>query len=389
MKPAHRRYSERDSPDWSPRTMSPLAGRRRWLHIWSPWYPVTSTRRARCASAPRKYTSSPLASAARNGSSGPGGASGPRQASRARRRSRTPRAWAIAPPLSGAPLLDGATGRAQILRQAREGRLEEPSVRREVAEIAAWRGLGTLAQRPAVPDEVVEVGEAHGPRRGGDAAGVARQAVADRFEVRVIPGVGRVHVGADGDEQAGERVGHAHPASHLVRVQPVHGRAGRNERDAPAAAARSGAEHEIGLVESRPGELAVPYRLAEPVGRRLDIGAVEYLDCRVAAVTARQPGERWPAGDGRVAEVHASFLGRSFEAARGRRRAVAWHPVTIHRRGADLAGPQHRGQALAEAPSGPEEQLVREIEPDPHQHGRCVGRRDRRQRPARHMVAPE
>src|SRR2546429_1193522 len=104
MKPAQRRYSERDSPDWSPRTMSALGARGRLLHIWSPWYPVTSTRRARCASAPRKYTSSPLASAARNGSSGPAGASGPRQASRARRRSRTPRAWAIAPPLSGAPL---------------------------------------------------------------------------------------------------------------------------------------------------------------------------------------------------------------------------------------------------------------------------------------------
>jgi len=63
--------------------MSALGARGRLLHIWSPWYPVTSTRRARCASAPRKYTSSPLASAARNGSSGPAGASGPRQASRA------------------------------------------------------------------------------------------------------------------------------------------------------------------------------------------------------------------------------------------------------------------------------------------------------------------
>src|SRR5436189_3793 len=299
MKPAHRRYSERDNPDWSPRTMSALGARGRLLHIWSPWYPVTSTRRARCASAPRKYTSSPLASAARNGSSGPGGASGPRQASRARRRSRTPTAWAIAPPLSGAPLLDGSNA---------------------IASCSPYGCASTVTAGESYPLEMVPS---------------IRNGTARSDELRFC----------------------ARPARD----------ASRNPRY--AAASRSGAEHEIGLVESRPGELAVPYRLAEPVGRRLDIGAVEYLDCRVAAVTARQPGERWPVGDGRVAEVHASFLGRSFEAARGRRRAVAWHPVTIHRRGADLAGPQHRGQALAEAPSRPEEQLVRETEPDRPQHG--------------------
>src|SRR5207245_10040762 len=72
------------------------------------------------------------------------------------------------------PQRDGTIGRAQILRQAREGRLEEPSVRREVAEIAVWRGLGPLPRRPAVPYEGGEVGEAHGPRRAGDAAAGAR-----------------------------------------------------------------------------------------------------------------------------------------------------------------------------------------------------------------------
>src|SRR2546430_9253399 len=56
----------------------------------------------------------------------------------------------------------------------------------------------------------------HGPRRGGDAAGVARQAVADRFEVRVIPGVGRVHVGADGDERSEEHTSELQSQSNIV-----------------------------------------------------------------------------------------------------------------------------------------------------------------------------
>src|SRR6266571_2685720 len=167
MKPAHRRYSERDSPDWSPRTMSALVVRGRLLHIWSPWYPVTSTRRARCASA-RRLERDRFLKPVRPRQHGHGGRivaarDGPEHLQR-----------------------DGAIGRAQVLRQAREGRLEEAPIRREVAEIALGPGLGSLAQGAAVPHEVVEVREAHRPRRGRDAARVARQAVADRLEILVI-----------------------------------------------------------------------------------------------------------------------------------------------------------------------------------------------------------
>src|SRR5207247_9950303 len=107
---------------------------------------------------------------------------------------------------------------------------------------------------------------------------------------------------------------------------------------------------------------------------RLDVGAVEYVDSRVAAVTARQPGEPRPVGDGGVAEMHASFLRLSLEAERAGRRAVAQHAMTVHPRGAGIPARQHHAEAFAEAPGGPEEQEIREIEPASQQHrGRVRG----------------